>query len=274
MATNEKSCLVLGGHGFVGQAVVAVAKAKGYHVTAVSRDNYESVKGATCDVLVNANGNSRKFLARENPPADFQASVESVLHSLMDFKTDRYIFLSSIDVYSNVRDPEANRESTSIDPSQLSPYGLHKFMAEQLVRYYQPEAVILRMGGFVGPGLWKNPIFDLITGQQLRVHPDSAYQYMPTAELARIVFELIETNMRSECFNVAGSGTVRIREIAEMIPDCALSDQGDWSDPEHYEINTDKLSALTVLPESRYSVERFISDVVSGRIPIGKSAAT
>lgn len=274
MATNEKTCLVLGGHGFVGQAVVAAAKAKGYHVTAVSRDNYESMKGATCDVLVNANGNSRKFLARDNPPADFQASVASVLHSLMDFKTDRYIFLSSIDVYANVRDPEANRESTLIDPSQLSPYGLHKFMAEQLVRYYQPEAIILRMGGFVGPGLWKNPIFDLITGQRLRVHPDSAYQYLPTAELARIVFELIESNLRSECFNVAGSGTVRIREIAEMVPDCALSDPGDWSDPEHYEVNTDKLSALTALPESRASVWRFVNDVVSGRVPIGKSGST
>ena len=80
---------VLGGQGFVGSAFVRAAAKQGHAVTAITRQNYEQWRGRPCDLLVNANGNSKKFLAEREPAQDFDASVVSVLRSLLDFPCKR-----------------------------------------------------------------------------------------------------------------------------------------------------------------------------------------
>lgn len=264
------TCIVLGGHGFVGSAIVREAEQRGFAVHAVGRAEYEEAKGTACDLLINANGNSKKFLARQDPVLDFQYSVESVLRSCMDFTPERYVFLSSIDVYPCVSDPARNAEDTPIDPARLAPYGFHKYVAEQVARYHHPAALILRMGGFVGSGLWKNPVFDLINGHPLRVHPDSAYQYLNTADLAACCFDWLDQHAQGDTLNVAGQGTVTLREIAQMIPDALLPEADDAIPLEHYEINIDKLAAHRPIPDSRATVWRFITDVTNAAVTLGK----
>lgn len=270
MSASPPACLVLGGRGFVGSALVHEACARGYAVRTVGRAEYEAAIGAPCDLLINANGNSRKFLSREDPLLDFKLSVESVYRSLMDFKPARYIFCSSIDVYPNVSDPAQNHEDIEIEPIRLSPYGLHKHLAEELVRYHRPDAMILRLGGFVGPDLWKSPVFDLLTGQPLRVDPDSSYPYLDTRDMARLTFDLIESDLAGGTLNVTGQGIITLRDVAEMIPDCALRTVKEPTDREHYEINIERLSARGTVPLTRDTVWRFIRDVVDGRVAIGK----
>src|SRR4051794_4034630 len=74
--------LVLGGRGFVGSAFVRHADAHGVEVRAVGRDDYASALGTSCEVLINAAGNARKYRADADPRWDFDESVRSVLHSL------------------------------------------------------------------------------------------------------------------------------------------------------------------------------------------------
>lgn len=267
------SCIVLGGHGFVGSAIVKEAQTRGYDVQVVGRKEYDAVKNRECDLLINANGNSRKYLSREDPVLDFQLSVESVLRAFEDFNAARHVFLSSIDVYPDCSNPARNEETAPITINALSPYGFHKYMAEQVVRYRAPDALLLRLGGVLGPGLWKNPVFDLITGQTLRVHPDSAYQYLNTADVARILFDLVEAGQHAQTLNVVGTGAIALRDIAEIIPECRLPDQTDNLARERYEINNDKLTTLATVPESRAVVWRFINDVTNGNTYIGKSGA-
>ncbi len=268
---SAQRCIVIGGKGFVGAGVVAAARERGYEVIALGREDYAAAKGMPCEWLINANGNSRKFLARENPRLDFQLSVDSVYASLVDFNPRHYVFLSSIDVYANFSDPAHNHESTPLQPAALSPYGLHKSIAEDLVRYHRPDALILRMAGFVGPGLWKNPIFDLLTGQPLRVHPLSAYQYLHTHVLGETVFALLAAGVRGETFNVAGRGVISLQEIAALIPECQVPEQTDLS-RERYEVSTEKVSGYVNLPASEDTVWRFIRDVLQGRVPLGQGA--
>ena len=270
---TARSCIVLGGNGFVGSAIVKEAKARGYDVLPVGREEYEAAKGRTTDLLINANGNSKKFLAREDPVLDFQLSVESALRALHDFQATRHVFISSIDVYPDCSDPAHNAETAAIDLNALSPYGFHKFMAEQIVRYHAPDALILRLGGALGPGLWKNPVFDLITGQTLRVHPDSAYQYLNTADVGRIVFDLVEADRRADTINVAATGAIPLRDVAQMIPDCQLPENEVDLKKERYEINNAKLAALLPVPESRAVAWRFLNDVINGKTFIGKPGA-
>ncbi len=266
MAANPQRpvCIVIGAGGFIGSAVVAEAQRRGFETTGITRQNYDQHRGMSCDLLVNANGNSKKFLARENPPLDFDLSVRSVHASLHDFKAVMHVHLSTIDVYSDVKNPANNREDCVIETAKLSPYGFHKLLAEQLVRHFAPQWLVLRMGGFVGPGLRKNSIYDLLKGTPLRVHPDSAYQYLDSRFLAALAFELLAKNCRNEIVNCCGDGLITIREIAALIPGSKLPDAPAGA-PERYEANIEKLKALIAVPRTRDTVANFIARVLAGQ---------
>ena len=258
MPSPATTCLVLGGKGFVGSALVAEGRTRGYRVIVVDKDDYEGAMGTPCDVLINANGNSKKFLAREDPALEFDLSVRSVLRSLHDFKALRYVHLSTMDVYPDVADPALNREDVAIDSTRQSPYGFHKYLAEQIVRRYAPHWLVFRMAGFVGPGLWKNSIFDLLNGQPLRVHPDSAYQYLHTSDLARAVFSVMETGADREVFNVTGRGLMSLGDIAALIPGCRPDPAWNSLPRERYELNIDKISRLYAVPPTVETIRRFV----------------
>jgi nucleoside-diphosphate-sugar epimerase len=249
---------VLGGNGFVGSAFVRVSRKRGHVVQAITRTNYDRFRGRPCDLLINANGNSKKFLADKDPGAEFDASVVSVQRSLLDFPCKRYVYLSTIDVYPCVDKPSRNHEETVILPEQLSRYGLHKFLAEQLVRGYAPRWLIIRMGGMVGEGLWKNSIYDILHGQPLRVHLDSRYQYMQTDDVARVVLTLAREHPRNGLFNVCGDGCVSLREVASLIPGCRVQYASGKPRKERYEVNVTKLRAWVRVPCTRATVNSFI----------------
>jgi len=267
-APGQRTCLVLGARGFVGSAIAAEAARRGWAVLAVDKDEYDAAVGSACDLLVNANGNSRKYLAAQDPKLEFDLSVRSVERSLHDFRADVYVHLSTIDVYADASSPATTAEDAPIDPARLSPYGFHKWLAERLVEHDAPRWLILRMGGFVGPRLWKNSIHDLLAGVPLRVHPDSEYQYLDTRELARIVFDLVAAGALGMRLNACGAGTVALREVASWIPGCDLSALPAGLPVERYEASTDRLAALRAVPPTRDMVRAFLDECrTAGGIP-------
>lgn len=259
--SDAADLLVIGSAGFVGSALVREARSRGLSVHEVDKDTYRP--GLRARWVINANGNSKKFLAREQPAQEFDLSVRSVMQSLHDFSCERYCFLSTIDVYDNVRDPAANTESAVIRRDQLSGYGLHKLLAEDLVRHYAPKWLILRMGGFVGPGLRKNSIYDLLKGLPLRVHPDSRYQYQHTQALAATALDLLQAGSQKEIWNVAGDGVVSLRDVAALVPGATLPEVP--GQPEYYEVSLAKLKAQRPVAASKTTVINFIQDVLAGR---------
>jgi nucleoside-diphosphate-sugar epimerase len=263
-----KKAIVLGGHGFLGSAIAAEAKKRGWETTLVSRAGYQECVGTACDLLINADGNSKKYLADKDPNLEFDLSVRSVSQSLHDIQAKSYIFLSTIDVYSDKRHPASNHEEAIIDPTRLSCYGFHKFLAEQLVRRHAKSWLILRLGGFVGPGLKKNSVYDLLMKEKIRVHPDSRYQYLDTAFMAATLFQLAEHGHSETVFNLAGEGTVSLRDIAHLIPGNPLAGAPFDKEPEHYEINVAKIKTLVPLPPTRQTVERFVQDALAGTIKL------
>lgn len=254
---------VLGGQGFVGSAIVRAAREQGHTVAAITRENREEWRGRHCDVLIDANGNSKKYLARSEPARDFDASVAAVLRSLLDFPCRRYVYLSSIDVYPRVDDHRSNRETATIDPARLSPYGLHKFLAEQLVRSYAPHWLLCRLGGMVGEGLWKNPVFDILNDQPLRVHADSQYQYIHKADVARIILALVRRQAGNEVFNVCGDGCISLAQVAALAGKPALRYMAESPPVEHYDVNLGKLRSLLSVPRTEATVRKFIRDGLS-----------
>ena len=257
--------IVLGGKGFVGSAIVAAVRRQGREVAVIDLAEYPGSIGMACRVLINANGNSKKYLADKDPTLEFDASVRSVFRALYDFRFDYYVQLSTMDVYADKGVPAFNSEQAPIDPLRLSRYGHHKWLAEQLVRFNAHSWLIVRMGGFVGPGLRKNSIYDILKGLPLRVHPDSCYQYQHCADLARIVLSLVDRQVSGETLNVAGDGVISLREVAAMVPGCNVEHFVPGALVERCDVNIEKIRKLCPVSKTREVVAGFIKDVLTGK---------
>lgn len=249
---------ILGAKGFVGSAFVRYCLKNNMEHVSIDLNNYQEFKGQRCDFLINAAGNSSKRLALTDPGQTFDRNVRDTLLSLIDFSAGRYVYLSSCDVYNDCYNPAYNDETAAILPFKLSRYGMSKYMGELLALQYARSCVIIRLGGMVGPGLRKNAIYDLTHGGKLYVHPDSAYQYLHTDQVAQIVMSLVQEMPGGDVLNLCGDGGVEMSLVQSWIGQPTLT-----SDllPERYEINITKLKTLISVPTSAEVVRQYIQEL-------------
>lgn len=252
---------VLGGKGFVGSAVCSMLSERGEPFISIGRDNYTQFVGTACDVFVNCNGNARRFWANQNPAADFEISVASTMRSLVDFIYGLYVYISSVDVYLDTTDPAHNIEDTEIQPEQLCPYGFHKWLSEMLVRRYASQWLILRLGGLVGPGIKKNPIYDALAGQPIQISPRSELGFIDTGNVAAALYRLVTKGYRNQVFNMCGTGTLRIGDLPTLLGRAVTFSRGAEERTELYRISNGRLCEVMHIPESRHAVANFIREV-------------
>jgi nucleoside-diphosphate-sugar epimerase len=252
---------VIGARGFVGSAFAShIAGLDRHELVEVTRSNYERFVGLWSDVVIDASCNSRKYLADDNPCEDFTLSVSHRLRTLFDFPADLQVHISSVDVYADLTSSETTREDSESTVESASHYGFHKLLAEELVRHYSKNWLILRLAGMVGPGLAKNPVRDILRRSPLRIHPDSQYQYMITSDVARIGWALVERGIRREIYNICGKGLISPREIALIAgrePNLELIGADDR--PRIVDINISKICQITAVPDTRECIIRFVS---------------
>ena len=206
---------ILGSEGFVGSELCKVLKTH-YEVCGVTRRNYGEKCDEEFDVLINANGNSRRYWANKNILEDFQASTISVYESIFDFNTQLYIYISSVDVYEKHDSPISTEEKTCINPSGLCAYGFHKYLSELIVRRHCPRYLILRCSAMVGERMRKGPVRDLLDGKPLFITSDSMLQFIGTSEVAKIILSLINQNIYNETVNIGGIGTISLEYLASL----------------------------------------------------------
>ena len=247
--------LILGARGFVGSAFCAACAEAGLDFQGVDLDDYDGARGARCDLLINADGNSKKYLAEKDPARDFRLSVLSVMDSIADFSFRRYLYISSTAVYPDPSDPRRTAEDAVLDPAAQSRYGFHKRLAEELVVKYCPDWLILRLGGMVGEGLRKGPIHDILTGAPLWVGTKSRFQFIHTRDVARIALRMLAEGCGQEIFNVCGRGTVTLAEVQGM---AGLAGENDLP-AEVWDVNTDKAHRRFGLPSTEDTVRAFIA---------------
>lgn len=259
---SKRSFIVLGGTGLIGSAVVAHLRRLGGDVLSVNSQTYREAVGRTADVLINCNGNTFRFKANQDPHWDFQASVESVERSFYDFRFGLYVYVSTVDVYPLLNDPEHNSEDCPIDQSAIDPYGFHKWVAERLVEKYAPRSVIFRCGTAIGPGLKKGPVFDLLNRKPLFMSPDSTLSLIDTPRVGEAVSNIVEAWPARTIINLTGTGPARLADLAaaagvscQLAPDSAQK-------VHRYNVNNARLRALMPVPSSLEIGTRFIADSI------------
>ena len=213
-----------------------------FKVTSINRDNYQTQIGKPFDIVINANGNSKRFWANQNPFDDFIDSTVSVYKSIFDFPSGIYIYISSPDVYENHTKEQFTKEDEDINTGNLSPYGLHKSLSELIVRKYREKFLILRSSMILGRNLKKGPFFDIIQCNPLYINLTSKLQLITTKTVADIIKTLLEKSIQNEIINIGGQGSFKFTKVADFL-DKEIHISPD-AETQIYSMNVKKLKSL------------------------------
>ena len=143
--------------------------------------NIQDIGGQGYDLLVFAGAQAKKWWANDNPQAD-RAGIERAVAALRGVRAQRAVLISTVDVIPAGID--AADETVDCEQAATHPYGAHRFWLEQEFRARYPDCLVVRLPGLFGPGLKKNVIFDLLTGNQCeKINRLSQFQYYDLARL-------------------------------------------------------------------------------------------
>lgn len=207
--------MVLGGKGFIGKNLLNDLKEK-YLCRCGTRKNKKLNKSKSFDFLINASGNSDKRLAENKPLIDFKKTVYSTLESILRYKYQHYILISSCEVYPSLSKKKATKEKATLPLTQTK-YGFHKSLAENLVKKYCPRYTILRLSTPIGPGLKKGPIFDLFFRRIIWVSSKSRFHVLHTKYISHFIHSLIQAGISRDTFNVVSQNSISIERIIQMV---------------------------------------------------------
>ena len=231
---------------------------RGYDYKIITKENASDFNGSSCGTVINANGNSKKFISNKEPLWDFDASVRSVRESLCTIEADKYIHLSSCDVYPDCGSQETTKEDSALDACRQSAYGFHKYLAEQCVMHSAKQWLIFRMGGFVGQGLKKNPIYDILNGGPLWLDPKSQLQFINVDEAAGVILDFACSDESNQIYNLCGNGLISLEEVIEATgKDVEVKEN---SPVVCYNVNIDKLLGKVQISNTHSAVLGYVRE--------------
>lgn len=183
----EKTALVTGAYGFIGRHAARFYARQGFHVIGIGHGDFTGEEqrewgiaewhtsevtldalrryGGSPDVIIHCAGGSSVGPSIAAPLKDYQRTVDTTVNVLefarISGSTPKVVYPSSGAVYGAV-DILPISEDTLLNP--VSPYGVHKKIAEELcasyARHFGVSVVIVRLFSVYGTGLRKQLLWD------------------------------------------------------------------------------------------------------------------
>ena len=179
---------LIGSTGFIGtQLRRQTAFDDAYH----SADIHQ-IAGRCYALVVCAAPSAWKWRANQDPDQD-HAHVEALIEPLRRVQADRFLLLSTVDVYGQ---PVGVDETTPVDPTLATPYGRHRFAIEEMVRGCFQDHQIVRLAHPFGEGLKKNFLYDLLHHHRLDLtHCENTFQFYPVWRLWSDLERVLESGL-------------------------------------------------------------------------------
>lgn len=181
------------------------------------------------ELIIHCAGLANVNYSIDHPEEDFKANtwmVYRLLNAMKEcgFRETRFILFSSAAVYGQ---PERLPISEENLLNPISPYALHKMMAEDICNYFiiqqNFDIRILRVFSAYGPGLKKQIFWDMhqkiITTGKLELFGsgNESRDYIYIDDLAEAVYLIsMDQEKKYTVWNVANGVEVTIREAAEI----------------------------------------------------------
>lgn len=175
--------------------------------------NIWDIQWESFDFVVCAWVRAVKWWANQNPEEDL-AQIQELIDYISTIKTNRFILISTVDIYPSPIHVDEDFDFSSIIPDSWHAYWKNRYYLEQYIQENFNESHIIRLPWLFWNGLKKNVIFDLIHDKMLdKIIPNNAYQYYFLGNLWKDILYVIEKNISVINFN---SEPVLTSEIVEQ----------------------------------------------------------
>ncbi|WP_312430862.1 pyridine nucleotide transhydrogenase [Achromobacter sp.] len=180
---------LIGFSGFVGGTLLKQKKFSSLYRST----NIGDIDGQSFNTVVCAGAPAQKWIANRDPGVD-RARIESLIRHLSTVQCDKFILISTVDVFAN---PVGVDENSVVEESGLHAYGLHRRMLEKFVEGHFANHLIVRLPGLVGPGLRKNVIFDFLNKNNLHsIDSRGVFQFYPMVNLWQDIELAIDAGLK------------------------------------------------------------------------------
>lgn len=256
---------LVGHTGFVGGNLVAQRR----FASCFNSKSIGSIRGRSFDTLVVSGMPAAKWLANRDSVGD-RAVLDSLWSNLVQCEAKSVVIVSTIDVYPV---PLGVDEGTMIESMFQQPYGKHRLELERRAAIRFPRVLSVRLPGLYGPGLKKNAIYDLMTGNQVeKIHPDASYQFYNLNRLWSDIGTALDAGLTRVNF---ATEPVTMREVARVAFGHAFSGAPAVS-PAKYDVRTkhaELFGGRGLYLESKAEALSGIAAFVSGeRVPARAAA--
>lgn len=171
--------------------------------------NIDQIAGKHYDQVICAGVSAVKWMANREPAAD-RENIQSLIGNLKQVKTNKFILISTVDVYPVPIDVD---ENTTINIQDCKPYGKHRLELEDFVKD-NFDAVIIRLPGLFGTGLKKNIIYDFINNNQIdKINPNGCFQFYSLEHLTQDIQTALQNNL--QVLNISCEPT-SVQEVAQI----------------------------------------------------------
>lgn len=219
---SKKHAFVTGAHGFLGRHVAKIFSENGYVVTGLGHGTWSQSEREkwgvsywySCDitleslqtyiqqpdVVVHCAGSGSVGFSIAHPMQDFERTVTTTLITLeylrLNYPKTSFIYPSSAAVYGVVNSLPIV-ESGPLNP--ISPYGVHKKIAEELIQSYAKQFsipfAIVRFFSLYGSGIQKQLLWDTCTKVQKKDYEffgtgNEVRDWLHVIDAARLIFTL------------------------------------------------------------------------------------
>lgn len=179
---------LIGYTGFVGGNLIRQAN---YDICYNSR-NIREMTGNSYETVVCSGISATKWVANKNPKSDW-AGIQNLLEVLKTIQVNRFILISTIDVYPHTTDLDENYDCHLVENHA---YGHHRLAVEDFCAKNFKLTTTVRLPGLFGSGIKKNIIYDLLNDNCLEsINPESWFQYYDLCNLWKDIQRTINRNI-------------------------------------------------------------------------------
>lgn len=182
----------------------------------LSTEERERIKNRGADIIIHCAFNSRREINSDSLYHYLEDNV-FLTKELVSFPHKKFIFLSSVDVYS--KKAIIHSEDEIIDMDSISGiYGITKLMSESIVKNHCPNYLILRGAAFLGKYSRKNSLIKIIEDKEciLTLSGNSIFNYVLHSDILDFIEFSIDYELKG-IYNLASSETITLSEVADML---------------------------------------------------------
>jgi dTDP-4-dehydrorhamnose reductase len=212
---------LIGANGLLGQAFYSELLRTSQEIYLITKD-LDTSNLPELDIVINANGNSNKVKAENEPLFDFESNCcETLRYVLLANKLNAlYVHISSEEALIG-KFSLTGYLNNSTENIFGSNYTFSKNIGELLVERFAQAWLIIRPSSLIGNNLKKGPIFDILNNKPIWLTKDSTLQLMRTKTTALLALKLsnlrIDKQFNNSTFNLSAVDSVTINEVAAVL---------------------------------------------------------